>query len=336
MLAAARKKLLSATRMQATGPPGKSGKKRVRKFTPDDRAAHRIFEKSRREAFKERLNAIFQELAGQIPALAGCDPQRLSKHIVVEESITRCQTLHRRCLDALGDIRALLQERDEILAEVNTRRQLEGTPLRAPQAVDLHLDGLVELENEAKVPAEGSTFRKPETTQAMSCSPGDEGTDGHDHSNDDEAVTSTPQDASQGLMTGSTTSVPVPSIVPPLLPSGPRDEPMPLGLDWGIANDDPISESYSNPMPPGNLRPTQDASGINEFVTGPFPIPYSASFELLDAENVLPCQEFTFYDADTMAFQLEPRIAPAQLEDVVSIPPGYLPDGERHLGAGIS
>lgn len=30
-------------------------KKRVRNFTEDDRAAHRIFEKSRREAFKEAL-----------------------------------------------------------------------------------------------------------------------------------------------------------------------------------------------------------------------------------------------------------------------------------------
>ena len=31
-------------------------KKRVRNFTEDDRAAHRIFEKSRREAFKEALS----------------------------------------------------------------------------------------------------------------------------------------------------------------------------------------------------------------------------------------------------------------------------------------
>lgn len=30
-------------------------RKRVRNFTPDDRAAHRVFEKSRREAFREKL-----------------------------------------------------------------------------------------------------------------------------------------------------------------------------------------------------------------------------------------------------------------------------------------
>jgi hypothetical protein len=34
---------------------GAKGKKRVRNFTADDRAAHRVFEKSRREAFKKRL-----------------------------------------------------------------------------------------------------------------------------------------------------------------------------------------------------------------------------------------------------------------------------------------
>jgi len=31
------------------------GRKRVRNFTADDRAAHRVFERSRREAFKHRL-----------------------------------------------------------------------------------------------------------------------------------------------------------------------------------------------------------------------------------------------------------------------------------------
>lgn len=30
-------------------------RKRLRNFTPDDRAAHRVLEKSRREAFREKL-----------------------------------------------------------------------------------------------------------------------------------------------------------------------------------------------------------------------------------------------------------------------------------------
>ncbi|GJC84675.1 hypothetical protein ColLi_07513 [Colletotrichum liriopes] len=38
-----------------TAPTRKSTKKRVRNFSSEDRAAHRIFEKGRREAFKERL-----------------------------------------------------------------------------------------------------------------------------------------------------------------------------------------------------------------------------------------------------------------------------------------
>lgn len=33
----------------------KKTKKRVRNFTPADRAAHRVFEKSRREAFNDQL-----------------------------------------------------------------------------------------------------------------------------------------------------------------------------------------------------------------------------------------------------------------------------------------
>lgn len=45
----------TATAPPETIPSKKAPKKRVRNFTADDRAAHRIFEKGRREAFKERL-----------------------------------------------------------------------------------------------------------------------------------------------------------------------------------------------------------------------------------------------------------------------------------------
>lgn len=229
----------------------------------------------------------------------------------------------------------MLQEREEILTEVNTRRQLEGAPLRSPKAVPLHLDDLVELENEAKRPAEPGAFRQPEANQTTSCSPDDEGTDRQYHSNDDEAIAST-RGASQVLATGSTTSAAMPSIVPLLLGPESNNECMTLDLGWSLANDDPIPESYSNTILPGSLRPTQDASSINEFVPGTFPIPYAEPFDLLDSGNVLPCQNFTFYNAETMAFQLEPGGANAQVEDVISIPPGYLPDSERHLGARIS
>lgn len=251
---------------------------------------------------------------------------------MVEESITRCQTLHRRCLDALGDIRALIQERDELLAEVNSRRQLERTPLRSPQAVALHLDGLVELEKEAKLPAKPAASQQPESRQAVSCSPDEEGTDGQDHSNDDEAITT--QDATQDLATGSIVSVPIPSITSPLLVPEPNDESMTLGLSWNLVNNNHIPESYLNPSPSGSLRPTQDASCVGACAhPGTFSISYPESLDFLNAENSLPSQDFTFYDAEAMAFHLEPGVSDAH----VPVPPGYLPDNETlQLGTGIS
>ena len=56
--------MIAAREKDGSGPPAttllerdlaKHNKKRVRNFTADDRAAHRIFEKGRREAFKESL-----------------------------------------------------------------------------------------------------------------------------------------------------------------------------------------------------------------------------------------------------------------------------------------
>ncbi|KAH6887013.1 hypothetical protein B0T10DRAFT_76705 [Thelonectria olida] len=326
MLAAARKELLtasragtSATRMEANGASSKRVKKRVRKFTSDDRAAHRIFERSRREAFKEKLN----ELAGHLPALADSDPQRLSKHVVVEEGIARCQTLHRQCLDALSDIRALIQERDELLAEVNTRRHAEGTPLRLPKAVDLHIDGLVELETEASHLA---AVRRPSASQTQSRSPDEEGTDGQEHSNDDAVTT-------QDLAPNSTLSLPQSSVVQPLLVPEANDESM---LLWGLASQDPIPAVYLDPSSRGNMCPSQDATSISEFAhSGPFPLSFNASLDFLDVEDPLTHQDFPFFDADSVAIHLQPRGAGVQAG--VSLSPGYPPESEvSQLGAGIS
>ncbi|KAK1710000.1 uncharacterized protein BDZ83DRAFT_561321, partial [Colletotrichum acutatum] len=106
-------------------------KKRVRNFSADDRAAHRIFERGRREAFKERLI----ELAGQLPVLADTDPERLSKHVVVNESIARHKLLENRCVDALRDIESLLRERDELLAEINVWRGNAGASPQLPKSM---------------------------------------------------------------------------------------------------------------------------------------------------------------------------------------------------------
>ncbi|KAF5706276.1 isoflavone reductase like P3 [Fusarium mundagurra] len=144
MLAAARAELASGD--SGAGPNGastKPPKKRVRNFTADDRAAHRIFEKKRRELFRERLN----DLAKELPALAGKNPARLSKHDVIEESIQRHQFERGACLDVIQAYREMVQERDELLAEVNTWRATAGGPERHAMSNQMNLDELGKLEN---------------------------------------------------------------------------------------------------------------------------------------------------------------------------------------------
>ncbi|KAG5746180.1 hypothetical protein H9Q72_013154 [Fusarium xylarioides] len=143
MLAAARAELASGD--SGAGPNGastKPPKKRVRNFTADDRAAHRVFEKRRRELFRERLN----DLAKELPALAGKNPARLSKHDVIEESINRHQFERGACLDLIQAYRAMVQERDELLAEVNTWRATAGGPERHATSNQMNLDELGKLE----------------------------------------------------------------------------------------------------------------------------------------------------------------------------------------------
>ncbi|KXH41099.1 hypothetical protein CSIM01_03305 [Colletotrichum simmondsii] len=124
-------------------PGKKPTKKRVRNFSADDRAAHRIFERGRREAFKERLT----ELAGQLPVLADTDPERLSKHIVVNESIARHKLLENRCVDALRDIESLLRERNELLAEINVWSGNTDASPQLPKTIP-NIAGLVQTEDE--------------------------------------------------------------------------------------------------------------------------------------------------------------------------------------------
>ncbi|KAF4434844.1 Isoflavone reductase like P3 [Fusarium acutatum] len=147
MLAAARAELASGD--SGAGPNGastKPPKKRVRNFTADDRAAHRIFEKKRRELFRERLN----DLAKELPALAGKNPARLSKHDVIEESIKRHQFERGACLDVIQSYRAMVQERDELLAEVNTWRANAAMPKRHGPSNQMNLDELGELETRVR------------------------------------------------------------------------------------------------------------------------------------------------------------------------------------------
>lgn len=58
-------------------------------------------------------------MASLLPGLADTDPKRLSKHVVVNESIHRHQQQQARCAAAVNQIYALERERDEILEELN-------------------------------------------------------------------------------------------------------------------------------------------------------------------------------------------------------------------------
>ncbi|KAF2179398.1 hypothetical protein K469DRAFT_596168, partial [Zopfia rhizophila CBS 207.26] len=115
-----------------------SKRKRIRVWTPEDRAAHRVFEKSRREAFNDNLI----DLARQIPSLART--RRLNKHMIVDHSITRHKLQRQLCLYAAQELSVLVTERDELLAEVNRWRLASAAPVtpREARPVGQHLQCL--------------------------------------------------------------------------------------------------------------------------------------------------------------------------------------------------
>ncbi|KAL3421497.1 hypothetical protein PVAG01_07942 [Phlyctema vagabunda] len=99
--------------IQLTRDGKKRTKKRVRAFTSDDRASHRIIEKQRREA----LNQQFLELARLLPGLANV--RRLSKSVIVSESISYLKAQREIRLAAAKEVRLLLTERDNALERLN-------------------------------------------------------------------------------------------------------------------------------------------------------------------------------------------------------------------------
>ncbi|CRG84234.1 hypothetical protein PISL3812_01547 [Talaromyces islandicus] len=151
-------------------------KKRVRNFTPADRAAHRVFEKSRREAFNDQL----MELARLIPAISSAP--RLSKHTIVNESIAYHRTQDRHCLAGIRGIQALITERDELLEEVNSLRALLQPGATAGRVARPLADDVVEfmsLEAEInKMNKDGmATLRSSRQDSSSTTSP-DQGPDG--------------------------------------------------------------------------------------------------------------------------------------------------------------
>ncbi|KAF1846780.1 uncharacterized protein K460DRAFT_417799 [Cucurbitaria berberidis CBS 394.84] len=127
-----------------------SRRKRVRTWTSEERAAHRVFEKCRREAFNDSMI----QLARHIPSLAGT--RRLNKHMIVDHSIARHESQRRLCIAAARSAQALITERDELLAEVNQWRSASAVPLppreAAPVGQQLHELMTVEGETTGRFP----------------------------------------------------------------------------------------------------------------------------------------------------------------------------------------
>ncbi|KAL7782023.1 hypothetical protein V8C37DRAFT_398057 [Trichoderma ceciliae] len=116
-----------ANLMAAHSSRDRNKKKRIRNWTADDRAAHRVFERSRREAFKERLTT----LAGLIPSLRSTDPNRLSKHVVIDQSVALHMAEQQKIAEFLQRIDRLVAERDDLLSEVNTWRLNAGLEIHS-------------------------------------------------------------------------------------------------------------------------------------------------------------------------------------------------------------
>ncbi|KAJ5736960.1 uncharacterized protein N7483_002085 [Penicillium malachiteum] len=166
--------------------PERTKKKRVRHWTAEDRAVHREFEKSRREAFSERL----LELTKLLPMLK--EEIRPSKHIIVDASIAHHKTQQTKCDQAASTIRKLLAERDELLKEVNSLRALYRPGTSIPrQAVPVDL-GVLELLAESdnsnpsiltmlpgkRLDVEKGLKERSNTSQQASLLPATTGTDG--------------------------------------------------------------------------------------------------------------------------------------------------------------
>ncbi|KAF7593231.1 hypothetical protein BBP40_011772 [Aspergillus hancockii] len=148
----------------------RKAKKRIRNFTPEDRAAHRVFEKSRRDAFNDQL----MELAKSIPATSTA--KRLSKYTIVDESISYHRTQNRRCLDAIQGLRALIAERDELLNEVNALRTLiepGDINLKVARPMSSQVTGFLQHELEFA----DSLKRTTDTRETSTESPGQTRTD---------------------------------------------------------------------------------------------------------------------------------------------------------------
>jgi hypothetical protein len=82
--------------------------------------------------------------------LAESDPQKLSKHLVADECVVFLEKQHARQQKAIQYFKAVLDERDELLTEINHWRGRAGIPPREPICADRTV--LEDLESESLEP----------------------------------------------------------------------------------------------------------------------------------------------------------------------------------------
>ncbi|GAB7329903.1 hypothetical protein MBLNU13_g01610t1 [Cladosporium sp. NU13] len=130
---------LSPDNGSSRGRSKKHHKKRVRVWTEDDRARHRVFEKGRREAFSDSLLT----LARFLPNLTSVKESKLSKHTIVDESLKYHEVQKAKLEDLQKTVDALKAEKEALLVELSGWREcLDATPLQAAPAEVLEANAL--------------------------------------------------------------------------------------------------------------------------------------------------------------------------------------------------
>lgn len=76
-------------------------------------------------------------MAELLPSLRDRNPQALSKHMVVEEGIAHITALNARLEEATRQVRAVAEERDAVLGELNRWRGQAGIAPRQPSGGDV-------------------------------------------------------------------------------------------------------------------------------------------------------------------------------------------------------
>lgn len=82
-----------------------------------------------------RTNLFVQNLSKLTPSLKDVDPSKLSKHVVLDESIALHKSQQQKLSASMRQVDSLLAERDEILAELNQWRSSFGLNPRQPTAL---------------------------------------------------------------------------------------------------------------------------------------------------------------------------------------------------------